>query len=139
MSTELVRNWMTANPTVIPADTTLEQALHIMDTAGFRHLPIVSGDHLVSLISKSDIRRAELIIAASYNRQEMKELVTRLKTVSEIMSYRPTTVEADDPVSKAAGLLLEKHISALPVLENGRLTGIITESDVFRMVVVQNR
>ncbi len=137
MATQLVRDWMTPNPTTITADITLEAAMRLMEEGNIRHLPVISGSRLVSLITKSDIRRAELVIAASYNRREMKDIVTRLKTISEIMTYRPRTIDVDAPVSEVASILLENHLSALPVMKDGQLVGIITESDLFRMVLEQ--
>lgn len=137
MATQLVRDWMTPNPTTITADITLEAAMRLMEEGNIRHLPVISGSRLVSLITKSDIRRAELVIAASYNRREMKDIVTRLKTISEIMTYRPRTIDVDAPVSEVASTLLENHLSALPVMKDGQLVGIITESDLFRMVLEQ--
>lgn len=137
MAAQLVRDWMTPNPITITSDTNLEAAMRLMEDSDIRHLPVVSGSRLVSLITKSDIRRAELIIAASYNRREMKDIVTRLKTISEIMTYRPRTIDVDATVSEVASILLENHLSALPVLNDGQLVGIITESDLFRMVLEQ--
>lgn len=136
--TALVRDWMTPTPQTVSLDTTLNAAYKIMQAGGFRHLPIVAGERLIGLVSKRDIRRARLQIAAAYAPGDMQTMVGKHKTVGEIMEYHPQTVQGDQGIGEACSLMLESHLTALPVTENGRLVGILTESDVLKMVIKQD-
>jgi acetoin utilization protein AcuB len=134
MKENIVRDWMTADPLTIAPSTTIHHAHQIMMNADVRHLPVVAGGRLVSLITLNDIRRAEMEIAAACRSSELKELVNQLKSVAEIMEDDPITITPDASIAKAARLLLEGKLTALPVLVDEMLVGIITEADIFRYV-----
>lgn len=131
----LVRDWMSTKLTTATPQTSLSAAYQLMKENKVRHLPILNNGRVISLIHKTDIRRAKLAIAATYPEEQMRETITRLKTVGEIMEYQPVIVQADDSIEVAAKLLLDKKLTGLPVLENGQLVGMITESDLFRLVI----
>lgn len=139
MQQEHVQTWMSPNPNTIQTTATLDEAYQLMEKLGVRHLPVVSGQRLIGLISKSDIHRAQLNIAASYDRREMQEMVARHRTVGEIVLYAPPTITAADLITTAAQIMLDKHLTALPVMENNHLVGILTESDIFRVVIQSGR
>ncbi len=100
-----------------------------------RRLPVVDRGKLVGIITLGDVRGAEPSAASTLSVWEMNNLLTKL-TVSEIMTRDPTTISQEATISTVAEIMLEKKFSGLPVVdEAGKLVGIITESDIFRLVV----
>lgn len=130
-----VSDWMSKSVITATPFTTLPEAHRMMDRADIRHLPIVAGERLVSLITLNEIRREELAILVQYKGSNISPLVVQFKTISEIMPPSPLFVRPDASLAQAARLLLDNKLTALPVLEDEKLVGIITESDIFRFIV----
>lgn len=131
MQQEIVRTWMTPNPTTVSTTATLDEAHQLMKALHVRHLPVVADQRLIGLISKTDVYRAKLTVAAS----EAKGETAASSTVADVVSVGLPSIEAHDLLATAAQILLDQHLTALPVMENGRLIGILTEADIFRMVI----
>ncbi len=135
MKQELVKDWMTRNVVTISPDTTLPEAHRLMTDKGIRRLPVVEHGRLVGIVTRGDVRGAEPSGATSLSIWEVNYLLAKLK-VGEIMTVQPATIAPDDTIGEAARLMLEKKISGLPVVDaEGKIQGIITESDIFRLVV----
>lgn len=114
MSTDLV--------TVSPAESA-RRAWETMRDRRIRHLPVLEGERLVGILSDRDLRAVLLSPGLSG------------ATVSELMSEPPTTIRPEAPVEDAASLLVVKKIGCLPVVENDRLIGIVTETDLLAVLV----
>jgi CBS domain-containing protein len=135
MNRQLVKDWMTPNPITVSSSTTLPEAHHLMEKHGIRRLPVVDEGELKGLITRGDIRGAEPSEATSLSIFEIHYLLSRL-TVDKIMTTDIVTVKPDDVISVAARLMYEQKIAGLPVVDDeGKVVGIITESDIFRMVI----
>jgi acetoin utilization protein AcuB len=128
----LVKDWMTKNPVTITDDTSMMKAIHLMKQHRFRRLPVMHGGELVGVVTDRDLKEASPSKATTLDVHELYYLLAELQ-VKDIMTRNPLTVREDDTVEHAAQLMLEHTISGLPVVNAaGRLTGIITQSDVFR-------
>lgn len=135
MKLELVRDWMSRDVITVTPETLLPDADRLMVSHVIRRLPVVADGRLVGIVTYGDIRSARPSRASSLSIWELNYLVNRL-TVAEIMTRQPITISQDATIGEAAQLMLKNMISGLPVLDNqGNLVGIITESDIFRMVV----
>ena len=135
MKVEMVRDWMTPDPIIIGPDTTLPEAHRLMIRHSIRRLPVVAGGKLVGIVTLGDVRGAEPSDATSLSIWELNEVAAMLN-IDEIMTARPFTVSEDAPMGEAAHLMLKHKISCLPVVDmKGAVVGIITESDIFCMVV----
>jgi adenylylsulfate kinase len=127
-----VRKWMTARPVTTTPLSTLVEADDLMREYNVRRLPVVEEEgELVGIITRSDVER----MVGSCETQEEVDLVLRATSVDEAMTEDPVTIEPDDMIQDAAETMLEFEISGLPVVDEERLVGIITESDIFRLVV----
>jgi acetoin utilization protein AcuB len=93
-----------------------------MHEKGIRHLPVVQEDHLVGVITDRDLRLATSSLAPSP--------FPPGSPVSEVMSRPPLTADACDPVEDAARIMRERKIGCLPIVDEGRLVGIITGLDL---------
>ncbi|HEX7588356.1 MAG TPA: CBS domain-containing protein [Anaerolineae bacterium] len=131
---QLVKDWMTPDPITIDPHTTLPEAGRLMKECNIRRLPVIENGRLVGIATLGDIREASPSNATSLSIYELNYLLSRL-TVDEIMTRDPISVEPDTSIDAAARLMLERKIGGLPVVDGGKVIGIITESDIFRLLV----
>ena len=137
MKQECVCDWMTREVITISPNTSLVEAHKLMIEKGIRRLPVVHDSRLVGIVTLGDVRGAEPAHASSLNIWESDHLLAKLKVI-EIMTQRPVTILENARMWEAARIMLEKKFSGLPVVdEAGHLVGIITESDIFRLVATE--
>jgi CBS domain-containing protein len=134
MQRNLVKDWMTPDPISVEPDSTLPDAHELMKKHNIRRLLVMDGSQLVGIVTRGDIRGAEPSEATSLSIFEVNYLLSRFP-VKKLMSTDVITVGVGEPVGKAASIMHEHKISGLPVVDDGQVVGIITESDIFRMVV----
>lgn len=130
-----VREVMSAPAVCIDSQSDIPSAHLLMLETGVRRLPVVDDGELVGIITLGDVRGASPSEASSLNRSELDYLTHQIK-VQRIMSRHVVTVTPDTPLADAAQLMIERKISGLPVMsDDGRIIGMITESDIFRTVI----
>jgi len=136
MNTRLVRDWMTPHPITIDPKTVLPDAHRLMQDSHIRRLPVVDHGNLVGIVTLGDIREAEPSQVTTLSIYEIHYLLSKL-SVEHIMTRNPITIAPEQTIQEAARLMLENKIGGLPVVESktGKLVGIITESDIFRILV----
>lgn len=129
-----VVDWMTQNPTTITGDARLIEAYNLMKENEFRRLPVVKRNgELIGIITMSDIYQHVPFFPEDPEIEVDLPLMTM--TVQEIMSWDPETISPNATIQEAAELMLDAQVSGLPVVEHDRIVGIITESDIFRLVI----
>ena len=134
---QLVGDWMTSPVKVIPADTSVSDAYNLMQDYGIRRLPVAQDGRLVGIVTLGDLREARASSGGSLSIYDQEYVLANM-TVAQAMTEQPFTVPAGASIQVAAGLMLANKIGGLPVLDpHGEIVGIITESDIFRMLVVQ--
>ena len=135
MNDLFVRDWMTPNPITIRDDASLPDAHQLMADYTVRRLPVVdSKGKLVGIIARSDVREAEPSDATTLSIYELNYLLAKLK-IDKIMTRDVVTVTPETTIAETAKLMLDKKIGGIPVVEDDKVVGIITESDIFRTVV----
>lgn len=130
----LVKDWMSKNVLTVNPKTPIAEAYRLMKERKVRRLPVVKDGRLFGIITLGDVREASPSIATSLSVWEINYLWAQL-TVDRVMKTDVIKLSPDATVLEAARLMLEHKISGLPVIENGEIVGIITESDIFRMLV----
>lgn len=132
---QLVKDWMTSKVVTIPHSASLPEAHRLMKENNIRRLPVVKNGQLAGIITRGDVREASPSDATSLSIWELNYLLSKLK-VDKIMTRKPLTTSPEATLGEAAKIMLDHKISGLPVLDSqGNIAGIITESDIFRMVV----
>ncbi|MGB8411545.1 MAG: CBS domain-containing protein [Candidatus Binatus sp.] len=114
----IVAELMTPKPVTVAPSDTLEAAHERMEAGRFRQVPVVDKERLVGILTDRDTRQ--------YLGQSAR---TR---VDAVMSAHPFSVHPSTPVEKAAHLIITNKIGSLPVVEDGKLVGIITATDMLR-------
>ena len=136
MINTLVGDWMTSNPVTITPKTKLPEVHKLLTERRIRRLPVVADDKLVGIVTLGDVREAEPSDATSLSVFELNYLLAQLPA-ERIMTRNPITVTPDTPLRVAAHIMLTQKIGGLPVVSSGKLVGIITETDIFRVLVQQ--
>ena len=128
-----VQDVMTICPMTVPPTTRLHEARKRMQEGRIRHLLVVDGDRLVGVVTDRDIRLNSASPATSLSAWELNYLLDRL-TVGEIMATGVIAITPAEDVAVAARLMIEHRIGCLPVVAAGQLVGIVTETDLVRVV-----
>ncbi len=134
MRATMVKEWMTSQPVTAEPDMSLPDALLLMKARGIRRLPVCEKGKLIGIVTRGDLRGAQPSEATSLSIFELHYLVGRI-LLREIMTANPVCVTPATSIQQAADIMLQKKISGLPVMQHNQLVGILTESDIFRMVV----
>lgn len=134
MQSYRVADLMNAPALIIAPSASLVTAQELMDRHKVRRLPVVEHGHLVGIITIGDLREAQPSVATTLSVYEWRALLDRV-TVAEVMTRDPLVVTPDTPVLSAAQVLLSGKIGGLPVVEEGHVVGMITESDLFRLLI----
>lgn len=131
-----VKDRMSKNVVTIPMDGSINEAFRLMKEKNIRRLPVVERDRLVGIITLSDLNKAAPSQATTLSIFELNYLLAKTR-VKDIFSPEKElhTIGPDDYIEAAAKLMLAQEVSGLPVVDEGRLVGIITETDLFRALV----
>ena len=130
-----VKDWMSKDLVTIDADTSIMKASRVMKQNEIQHLPVLSKGILTGIVSDRDLKEATPSKATTLDIHEMYHLLDTIK-VKSLMPKRLFTITPVETVEKAAAVMLKRHISALPVVDDqGTLAGIITKGDIFRAFV----
>ena len=136
MKNTLVRDWMTSPVITITSETSVPDACELIRKHNIRRLPVVDKKgRLIGIVTRGDLRGAQPSEATSLSIWELNYLLSKLK-IKQIMTKDPITIRSDATIRYAAKLMNDFKVSGLPVLDkDDKLVGIITESDIFRLVV----
>ncbi|MCL2482971.1 MAG: CBS domain-containing protein [Propionibacteriaceae bacterium] len=124
-----VKTRMTATPFTVTPQNTVPEATAMMKDHSVRHLPVVTDNRVVGVVSASDIAKASPSPATSLSASEVTYLLSKLK-VASIMTRDPVTISPDALLEEAAIAMRDRKVEMLPVVENGELVGVITESAI---------
>jgi acetoin utilization protein AcuB len=119
-----VRDWMSREPVTASPDQQARQVAGLMRVRGIRHVLVVDGGRLAGVVSHRDLRRLE-----------PEAPLPADSPVASLMADNPVTVSPDVPLTVAARAMLEHRIGALPVVEDDRVVGILTRSDVLEALL----
>jgi acetoin utilization protein AcuB len=133
-----VRDAMTGNVETIAAAEPAHTAISRMMRKKVRHLPVVETDGtLVGVVTDRDLRHY-LFSPGVFERigQVSSDDLLKGARVKQVMSSPAISVRADDDLETAARLMVGRRIGSLPVVEDGRVVGIVTETDLLRQIVL---
>ena len=113
----------------ISSDDTLDTVQEIMDLGSVRHLPVVRRGVLVGVVSQRDLLKASLSNVMGLGAEEQRRFLEGV-SIGSVMSAPPISIEPTASVREAARVMAERKIGCLPIVETGRLVGIVTETDL---------
>jgi CBS domain-containing protein len=130
----MVKDWMVSPVITVDSSSPISSAHQLMKKHGVRRLPVLHNDKLVGIVTIGDVREASPSDATTLSIWELNYLWAQL-TVEKVMTRNPMSIASSTPILEAAEVMLDKKVSGLPVVDEGKLVGILTESDIFRMLV----
>jgi acetoin utilization protein AcuB len=116
----------------ITPETPIAEALNMMKVEHVRRFPVVKDGKLVGFVSDKDILNASPSPVSTLSIWEMNYLLNKI-TVNEVMIKNVLTVTEDTPIEQAARMMADNKIGGLPVMRDGGVVGIITETDLFKL------
>jgi acetoin utilization protein AcuB len=131
-----VKDRMTRDVVTASRQDGLNETTELMKQHNIRRVPIVENGAIVGIVTEMDINRAAPSSATALSKNELTYLLAKLK-IQDILpkNQQVLTVEADCYIEIAARLMREHQISGLPVVQQGQLVGIITETDIFDALI----
>jgi acetoin utilization protein AcuB len=140
-----VKDIMTADPFSIEEDAPVGTAIAVMAERKIRHLPVVDAQGaLVGIITDRDLRSAALApgveeYLSESARRRLRSIGVTIEnlTVREVMTCNPITTRPDVSVPQAAAFMLEHRVGSLPVVDGGKLVGIVTDRDAVKALARQ--
>lgn len=131
----LVRDHMTPNPVCGRPDMPVTEAQSLMQEHNIRHLPVLDADgKLVGLITQRALTQAVPSDVKKFSPFVINYILTRIK-VQNIMVKDVTTIGEDVAIEEAARIMADRKIGCLPVMRDGELVGIISDNDLFNLMV----
>jgi acetoin utilization protein AcuB len=129
-----VKYWMSPDPLTVTSDTLALEAQKIMKENRIRRLPVVDKGKLVGMVTFRNLIEAAPSSATSLSIHEMNYLILKMK-VKDLMRKDPLTVSPEDSILDVLLLGQEKGIGGFPVVDKGKLVGIVTETEIFRAMI----
>ncbi len=129
----VVREIMAGSPVTLRPEDTLDLASDVISLGRIRHIPVVQDGQMVGLLSERDLMGA----AASQIfglKQQSKAALFKSVLIKDVMKKKIITVAPDTPIGEAAHLMAEKKIGCVPVISEGTLVGLVTNTDILRYV-----
>jgi len=131
----IIERRMTRNPVTASPDMSVAEASALMKREKVHRLPVLDKDRkLVGIISEKDILYASPSPVSTLSIHEMAYLLSQLN-VKKLMTRDVVTITKDTTVEEAARLMVDQDLSSLPVLEDGKLIGIVSKSDLFKILL----
>ncbi|MBW2027218.1 MAG: CBS domain-containing protein, partial [Deltaproteobacteria bacterium] len=130
-----VQNWMSSDLITVEEDTPIIHVIKLLEENNIRHIPVTRDGHLVGLITDQEIKEASPSKGTTMKAQELYYLLAELKA-RDVMKREPITIGPDQTMEVAAVKMLEYKVTGLPVVsDKGKLVGLITQGDVFRVLI----
>lgn len=131
---KLVHDIMTGKVTTLNHDAKLLEAVLLMRSSGYRHLPVVNGGRLVGLLSDRDVQRASPSMFAKMTPDEYNRIF-ETTPVEKVMAREPVAVTPKTPVAEVVQMMHEQKFGSVPVVEeDNKLVGIVTTTDLLGLL-----
>ncbi len=132
----LVGNWMTKDVISVDVNDSMQDAARLIRKHKIKRLPVMENGKLVGIVTDRDLKRASASDVTTLEIHELLFLISEIK-ISDIMTKDPITIPLDYTIDEAAQILLEHKLSGAPVVDDeGQVAGIITQTDIFRVLVL---
>lgn len=129
-----VRDYMSTDPVTISPQDSVGDALELLKKHSIRRLPVMAKNKLVGIVTEADLLKASPSPASGLSIHEINYLFPKIK-IKEIMVKDVVTIDPDAAIEEAAVVMRENKFGTLVVVKDGKMTGLITESDLFKAFI----
>ena len=130
----LVKRRMSQPVITVPPEMSVPECLKLMQREKIRRTPVVKNGRLIGIVSDKDLLNAGPSDATSLSVWEISYLINKLK-VESVMTKDVLTIREDMPIEEAARIMVDNKVGGLPVVKNGDVIGLITETDLFKLLL----
>ena len=124
MSTDLVS---------VNTTQSLTEVNDLLESNGIHHMPVVSGEEVIGMISKTDLQKISFV--SSYGEEHVGTSMYNILSIEQVMTKDVETVESKDTIHDVAEILAKNEFHALPVVNDGKLTGMVTTTDLINYLI----
>ncbi|WP_046759000.1 CBS domain-containing protein [Kordia jejudonensis] len=132
-----VSSIMTANVITLNHTDNLDTAERLFKSKNIRHIPVVSGDAIIGMLSYTDLLRISFADGAYEEEENVETVVYNMFTIEQVMAKNLVSVSSNTTIKEAAEILAKKEFHALPVVDDGKLVGILTTTDLINYLLEQ--
>lgn len=132
---EPISHIMTKNIVTVNHTHSLHDVQKLMDEKGIHHLPVVSGEKLIGIISKTDLERITFV--SNFEKDEISTQMYDALTIEQVMTKQTISIQQDDTILDAATILAKHEFHALPILDGENVVGIVTTTDMLKFLIDQ--
>lgn len=130
-----VASIMSKNLITLKPDDELSHAELLFKKNKIRHIPVVENGAIIGMLSYTDLLRISFVDAVDDDAEEVDGTVYNLFTMHQVMTKNVITISAETTIKEAAALFLKGEFHALPVVHDGKITGIVTTTDLLRYFI----
>jgi len=125
---------MSKNPVTVDPAQSLYEVEELLNRHNIRHIPVIDGERLIGVISRSDLLR---ISVTDLNEEEdgVESVVYNMYTIPQVMTKMPVFIDKNYSIKEAAEMLAKQSFHSLPVVEEGKLIGIVTSTDLIKYLI----
>jgi acetoin utilization protein AcuB len=116
----------------VAPETPVHDALAMFKKEHIRRAPVIKDGKLLGIVTENDLRNASPSPATTLSVWEMNYLISKV-TVKQVMSKKVKTIDMDTPIEEAARIMTDSSIGGMPVTRDGKIVGMITETDLFKV------
>ncbi|WP_074406470.1 MULTISPECIES: CBS domain-containing protein [Aquimarina] len=128
---------MTSDVITLNHTNGLETAEKLFKENNIRHIPVVSGDAIIGMLSYTDLLRISFADAVEIEEQDVDTVVYEMFTIEQVMAKNLVSVSSSTTIKEVAEILSKKEFHALPVVDNDKLVGIVTTTDLINYLLDQ--
>ncbi|WP_299552481.1 CBS domain-containing protein [Seonamhaeicola sp.] len=132
-----VSSIMTKNVIALTRSDDLERAEKLFKRHKIKHMPVVSGEVIIGMLSYTDLMRISYAEVSEENGHTVDSVVFNMFTIEQVMARDVVTVTSQTSIKKVAQILAEREFHALPIVDNGILVGIVTTTDLLNYFIKQ--
>lgn len=132
-----VSSIMTTNLITLDVKESLDKAEHLFKKYKIRHIPVIENEKIIGMISLNDILRISFADGAYREEENISSSIYEMFTLRQLMIGNLETVSPDSTIKEVAELLIKREFHSLPVVENGKLKGMVTTTDLIKYLLKQ--
>tara|TARA_R110002049_G_scaffold9962_2_gene49650 strand:- start:12409 stop:12798 length:390 start_codon:yes stop_codon:yes gene_type:complete len=128
---------MTGNVVTLKKGDSLEKAERLFKHHHIRHIPVVTDDVIIGMLSYTDLLRISFADAVGVDEEHTESMVYDMFTIEQVMKSNLVCVSPSSSIKEVAKILAEKEFHALPVVQRNKLVGIVTTTDLIKYLLKQ--
>lgn len=134
---ESVTHIMTASPIAVSLNLPVSAARRALEDADIHHLPVTDGDQLVGILTTGDLLRVSFGDYGNQDSRSLDAILDHTFQLKDLMTSAPVSIDQGQTIREAAQTLVHGGFHSLPVVDNGKLVGIVTSTDLIKYLVEQ--